>query len=49
MSPTLLQVAATPAGSKEPMVIDQAGHMDVLDWEPAIDACRQLLARLEPM
>ena len=47
MSQTLFDAAATPAGSRELVVIDQAGHMDMLDWEPAIAAYRRLLGRLQ--
>ena len=47
MSQTLYDASATPVGSKELVVIDEAGHMDMLDWEPAMAAYRRLLARLQ--
>lgn len=47
MSQTLYDAAATPVQSRELVVIDEAGHMDMLDWEPAIAAYRRLLARLQ--
>lgn len=47
MSQTLYDSAATPVDSKELVVIDEAGHMDMLDWAPAIAAYRRLLLRLQ--
>jgi pimeloyl-ACP methyl ester carboxylesterase len=48
MSQTLFENAATPAESRELLVIEQAGHMDMLDWAPAIAAYRRLLGKLQP-
>ncbi len=47
MSQTLYDAAATPMTSKELVVIDEAGHMDMLDWPPAIAAYRRLIERLQ--
>lgn len=48
MARTLFAAAATPAESRELVVIEQARHMDMLDWPAAIEGYRRLLAKLQP-
>lgn len=46
MAQKLFEAAATPADAKELVVLEQAGHMDMLDWQPATEAYRRFLARV---
>jgi len=48
MSKLLFEASATPAEAKQLIVIDQAGHMDMLDWPEAVSGYRRLLAQLPP-
>ncbi|MCU0754896.1 MAG: lysophospholipase [Xanthomonadales bacterium] len=46
MSTTLFENSATPAESRALVVVEQAGHMDMLDWPAAIAGYRRILAQL---
>jgi len=46
MSTALFENSATPAESRELVVVEPAGHMDILDWPAAIAGYQRILARL---